>query len=65
MPADADHEKCAKTREENCLSYSAFRNSDFLRNMRYISNPGAENQTKAGIQKCRSKIFLILEEEFN
>jgi hypothetical protein len=63
MPANADHEKCAKTGEKNCLANSAFGNPDFLSNVRYVCNPGTENQTKTGIEKCRCKILFILEEE--
>jgi hypothetical protein len=65
MSADADHEKCAQSGKEDCLSYFAFSNSDFLSNMRNVCYPGAENKTKAGIQKSRSKIFFVLKEKFN
>jgi hypothetical protein len=44
--------------------HPAFSNADFLRYMRNVCYPGAENKTKAGIQKSRSKIFFVLKEKF-
>jgi len=60
MPANPDHEKCTKGRKKDCLAYSAFSNFRFFRYMRNVVYPGAENKTKAGIQKSRSKIFFVL-----
>jgi hypothetical protein len=65
MPANPDHEKCTKGRKKDCLAYPAFSNSDFFRYMRNVCYPGAENKTKAGIQKSRSKIFFVLKEKLN
>jgi hypothetical protein len=65
MPAYPYHEECTQGRKKDCLAYPAFSDADFLRYMRNVCYPGAENKTKAGIQKSRSKIFFMLEEKFN